>query len=50
MNKIIIQGLIGILVVCLAAACSKKQDPNPPEEEEELQLELRADETTVVAG
>lgn len=50
MNKTIIQGLIGMLVVCLAAACSKKQDPNPPEEEEELQLELRADETTVVAG
>lgn len=50
MNKTIIQGLIGMLVVCLAAACSKKQDPNPPEEEEELQLELRADETTVMVG
>src|SRR5690606_25595365 len=50
MNKIIIQGLISMLVLCLVAACSKKQDPNPPEEEEELQLELRADKTTVMAG
>lgn len=41
---------MSMLVLCLVAACSKKQDPNPPEEEEELQLELRADETTVVAG
>lgn len=35
---------------CLIASCSKKQEPNPPEEEEEIQLELHADETTIVAG
>lgn len=27
-----------LLVLCLAVACPKKQDPNLPEEEEELQL------------
>lgn len=39
-----------MLVVCLMAACSKKHEPNVPAEEEELQLDLWADETTVVAG
>lgn len=39
-----------MLVLCLMAACSKKHEPNVSEEEEELQLELSADETTVVAG
>ncbi len=46
MNKTIIQSLIGMLVVCLMAACSKKHESNVTEEEEEMQLELRADETT----
>ncbi len=50
MNKTIIQSLIGMLVLCLMAACSKKHEPNVSKEEEELQLELRADETMVLVG